>query len=103
MPLGQQRPQLVERCLPGRNLYLTGPRPVRGSPEEQHPDAFHLYSLGSGTYSAPTTTFRVWGMTPNSAGSSPMSSPSAVNSSPPGSVSTPIFFALAEKTPSLPR
>src|SRR5215218_2768856 len=103
MLLQQQRPELVERDLTGLKVRLAGPRPVGSRPEEQDLYVIHLHYLGSGTYSGPTMIFKAWGMTSNSAGSSPITSPSAVNSSPPGLVSTRISFALVEKTPSLPR
>src|SRR5215207_3467369 len=103
MLLQQQRPELVQRDPPGLDLRLPGPRPVGRRPEEQDLYSVHLLYLGSGTYPGPTMTFKAWGMTSNSTGSSPMSSPSTVNSRPPGLVSTQTFDARVEKTPSLPR
>src|SRR5215208_814113 len=95
VPFRQDGPELVERDPLRRDHRFAGPRAVSRRPEEQYPYAAHRYPTGSGTYSGPTTTLRAWDMTSNSTGSSPMTSPSTVKSSPPGSVSTRIFLARA--------
>src|ERR687894_131659 len=103
VPFRQDGPELVEGGPLRRNHRFAGPRAVSRRPEEQHLHAIRVHAIGSGTYPGPTTTLRARGMTENSAGSSPMISPSAVNSRPGNWVSTRISFARAKNTPSLPR
>src|SRR5215208_3297095 len=102
MPVLKNGPELPEgRFLTYGDFDLTGTGPIRGGAEEQYLDAVHrLLSSGSGTYPGPTMTFRARGMTTNSAGSSPMTSPSTVNSSPGWEV-TQTSLDRAKNTPSL--